>query len=206
MAYARAANPEATVSVANALELPFDDGSMDTVFCSEVIEHLGDHVRGIAEMDRVLNTGGHMLLTFPIRAAFPLTRWLCLATDRLNERYYGKDHPQVHREDLDLAAVATRLRELGYEIVRSDRIKNTLATFVSEVFTISVKLAELGLFGRRTETFQLATQADYLDRLPVRLWHRLVMPVMRLLMRLDALLNGIDSTCGVILARKVTGK
>jgi 2-polyprenyl-3-methyl-5-hydroxy-6-metoxy-1,4-benzoquinol methylase len=38
---------------ASALDLPFADGSFDTVVCLEVLEHLNDPAQGLAELSRI---------------------------------------------------------------------------------------------------------------------------------------------------------
>jgi SAM-dependent methyltransferase len=45
--------------------LPFDDGSFDLVWASEVIEHVPDTARWLSEVRRVLPPGGRLLLTTP---------------------------------------------------------------------------------------------------------------------------------------------
>lgn len=45
--------------------LPHEDGSFDLVWCSEVIEHLRDPARTLAELRRVTRPGGDILLTTP---------------------------------------------------------------------------------------------------------------------------------------------
>ncbi len=45
--------------------LPFDDGAFDTVWSSEVIEHVGDTARWLSEVRRVLAPRGRVLLTTP---------------------------------------------------------------------------------------------------------------------------------------------
>lgn len=49
----RARVPTADVRVASVLELPYDDGQADLVICLEVLEHLDDPARGLAELLRV---------------------------------------------------------------------------------------------------------------------------------------------------------
>ena len=50
----------------NLLEgLPFEDETFDAVIAMEVIEHIENHRKAIAEMARVLRPGGRMILTFP---------------------------------------------------------------------------------------------------------------------------------------------
>lgn len=48
---------------ANLEALPFPDGSFDVVLCTQVIEHLVDPGRGLAEIARVLAPGGHAVIT-----------------------------------------------------------------------------------------------------------------------------------------------
>jgi SAM-dependent methyltransferase len=46
-------------------ELPLDDGGIDLVWCSEVLEHVADTAHTFSEIRRVLHTGGRLLLTTP---------------------------------------------------------------------------------------------------------------------------------------------
>lgn len=46
-------------------QLPFENGSFDSIFCTEVMEHLFNPDESIAEMFRVLKTNGRLLLTVP---------------------------------------------------------------------------------------------------------------------------------------------
>ena len=59
---------EADVKQGDALSLPFADGEFDRVIASEVLEHIPDDTRAIAELVRVLRPGGTMAVTVP--------RWL----------------------------------------------------------------------------------------------------------------------------------
>jgi SAM-dependent methyltransferase len=45
--------------------LPFEDGSFDLVWSSEVVEHVADTARWLLEVRRVLAQGGRLLLTTP---------------------------------------------------------------------------------------------------------------------------------------------
>ncbi|MFQ5851581.1 MAG: class I SAM-dependent methyltransferase [Candidatus Binatia bacterium] len=62
---AREASPLARLLVADACDLPFVQGSFDVVICSEVLEHLPDPELAVDEFDRVLKTGGTLILTVP---------------------------------------------------------------------------------------------------------------------------------------------
>jgi 2-polyprenyl-3-methyl-5-hydroxy-6-metoxy-1,4-benzoquinol methylase len=51
--------------VGSILEMPFKKNTFDVVTCSEVIEHVTDPQKAIAEMYRVLKPGGILFLTTP---------------------------------------------------------------------------------------------------------------------------------------------
>jgi SAM-dependent methyltransferase len=71
----------------NALDLPFPDESFDRVVTSEVLEHIWDCERAIAEMVRVLRPGGRIAVTVP-------TRWPERVNWALNWHYH--DVPGGH--------------------------------------------------------------------------------------------------------------
>jgi len=65
-ARARRRCPEAEVRIASLEEdLPFDDGSFDAIWLTEVLEHLFDVHGALAELNRVLKPGGTLALTTP---------------------------------------------------------------------------------------------------------------------------------------------
>src|SRR5258708_28134915 len=49
----------------DALELPFEDDTFDKNIASEVLEHIPDDMRAMAELLRVLKPGGQMSVTVP---------------------------------------------------------------------------------------------------------------------------------------------
>lgn len=51
--------------------LPFESGSFDLVYASEVIEHIGDTEGFLAELARVLKPGGMLMLSTPNSAFWP---------------------------------------------------------------------------------------------------------------------------------------
>jgi ubiquinone/menaquinone biosynthesis C-methylase UbiE len=63
---ARVRHPQLTFALAPIDgALPFDDGSFDVVWSSEVIEHVADTARWLSEIRRVLVPRGRLLLTTP---------------------------------------------------------------------------------------------------------------------------------------------
>lgn len=80
-----------TFVVADATSLPFDDASFDAVTMFDVIEHVEDDARAIAEAKRVLRPGGFLLVTtpneqwrFPYHAAL---RPICPSEPEIVERW-----------------------------------------------------------------------------------------------------------------------
>ena len=57
--------PEALVVQGDGTMLPFRDNSFDWLVCSEVIEHVPERDKMIAEFGRVIKPGGIMILTTP---------------------------------------------------------------------------------------------------------------------------------------------
>lgn len=55
----------ATAVVGDVQRLPFPDGSFDTVFCSQVLEHVPEPWLALAEFERVLRPGGRLILSVP---------------------------------------------------------------------------------------------------------------------------------------------
>ena len=55
----------ATTAVGDAQRLPFAAASFDTVFCSQVLEHVPEPWLALSEFRRVLRPGGRLILTAP---------------------------------------------------------------------------------------------------------------------------------------------
>ncbi len=51
--------------LADAEHLPFKDGCFDTVFASELLEHVSDDVMAVEEMNRVLRSDGLLIASTP---------------------------------------------------------------------------------------------------------------------------------------------
>jgi ubiquinone/menaquinone biosynthesis C-methylase UbiE len=72
--HARALNADGGVEyvVADAQRLPFEDASFDVACCLEVIEHVADPGACLRELARIVQAGGHVVLTCP-SLHFPIT-------------------------------------------------------------------------------------------------------------------------------------
>lgn len=69
-AHVASSYPRLSVLRANLAALPLADGSVDTVVCLQVIEHLWDQPGFLAECARVLRPDGTLLVTTPNRLTF----------------------------------------------------------------------------------------------------------------------------------------
>ncbi len=56
--------------MADVLDLPLADGSLDTAVCTEVLEHVVDPFRLMAELARVLKSGGYLIVSSPWAAPY----------------------------------------------------------------------------------------------------------------------------------------
>ena len=95
----------AGVANGDALDLPFPDATFDRVIVSEVLEHIWDDERVLAEVARVLRPGGRLGATVP-------TRWPERISWALNHRYHDTPggHVRIYRQrDLE-----TRIERAGF--------------------------------------------------------------------------------------------
>lgn len=66
-AFQRHEKSQWSLTSADITNLPLKDQSIDLVICSEVLEHIPDHGRAIAECIRVLKPGKHLVVSVPRR-------------------------------------------------------------------------------------------------------------------------------------------
>jgi SAM-dependent methyltransferase len=96
----------ATVVQGDVLSLPFPDGSFDAVVAAEVLEHIPDDERAMAEIARIVRPGGKVAVTVP--------RWwpeqICWALSREYHDVPG-GHVRIYRGD----QVGSRLASAGLE-------------------------------------------------------------------------------------------
>jgi SAM-dependent methyltransferase len=104
----RAGGGKGTATVGDALDLPFPSASFDRVIAAEVLEHIHDDRRAIAELTRVLRPGGTMAVTVP-RWLPELVNWAF--SDDYHETPGG--HIRIYRRSV----LEGRLRAAGLEVV-----------------------------------------------------------------------------------------
>jgi len=99
--------PHATVLRAPAEDLPFDDGSFDTVVSTLVLCGVSDQPRALREVRRVLRPGGRLIFVEHVRSDDPkLARW----QDRMNGLNRFMACCECNRPTLD------SMKEAGFRI------------------------------------------------------------------------------------------
>lgn len=95
---------------ADAIALPFDDDTFDRVIASEVLEHVPDDARAMAELARVLKPSGRMAVTVP-RFGPEVVNWA------LSDEYHGVPggHIRIYRR----SQLFERLEAAGLRVVGS---------------------------------------------------------------------------------------
>lgn len=94
--------------VSDATALPFADASFDVVYAGEIVEHVGEPRRALAEWNRVLAPGGTLILTTPNRE-----RLLARAN-----RAVMPVHPE-HVRELSLPEARALLVAEGFEVLET---------------------------------------------------------------------------------------
>ena len=103
----------------DATRLPFIDQSIQTVICSEVLEHIEKDEAVLDEISRVLKPGGELLLTLPMRSEL-----------------FGFDDSFVgHYRRYDLQKLLNLLFSRDFENLRSQSILGSLEKWMMEAVT-----------------------------------------------------------------------
>ncbi len=93
--------------------LPFRDSFFDSIICSEVLEHIVDFQKALAEIKRCLVKGGYSILTTPTTSFAPLS------IDFLQKKVLGNlliDLHSGHVYRFDLRILIMELRNHGFSI------------------------------------------------------------------------------------------
>jgi ubiquinone/menaquinone biosynthesis C-methylase UbiE len=111
---ARELGLDADLREGDAAELPFADGSFDTVVCALALCSIPDPIRALGEMHRVLVPGGRLLLLDHIRSSWPpvyAAQWL---VERVTIPLAGEHFTRRPRADVV---------QVGFELVETERLK-----------------------------------------------------------------------------------
>jgi ubiquinone/menaquinone biosynthesis C-methylase UbiE len=119
-------NPGVSVDwqVADAVDLPLDDGSCDVALCQMGLMFMANPVAALAEMRRVLAPGGRVVVNTPGRIQPPLERMAGAIVEHIRPDLGPFVHAVFSLHDPD--AVATLLRGAGFEGVEATETTATL--------------------------------------------------------------------------------
>ncbi|MGH2826245.1 MAG: class I SAM-dependent methyltransferase [Actinomycetota bacterium] len=97
----------------DAQDLPFPDGTFDTVVSTYAMCSVPDEIQTISEMKRVLKEGGHLILVDHIRSSVKPIFWLQRLLELSPKRHKGEltRRPLIH------------VRAAGFEIQAGDRMR-----------------------------------------------------------------------------------
>jgi ubiquinone/menaquinone biosynthesis C-methylase UbiE len=98
----------------DAQELPFADGSFDSVVCTYAMCSVPDEARTISEMKRVLKPGGRLILVDHIRSTFKPIFWVQRLVELVSSRRDGEY--QTRRPML-------QVKNAGFDIVARNRLR-----------------------------------------------------------------------------------
>lgn len=104
------------ISVMDAENLEFEDGSFDKIYSSHTIEHVPDPVKMLREIERVLRPGGKVLLIYPaepIRGLFSLIPAIMAFKNPLKAR-------DIHLHKLNPEKIKKMIKDLKLEYVESN--------------------------------------------------------------------------------------
>ena len=102
---------------ADALNLPFEDESFDTIFMANLIHVIGNAERVIQESKRVLKTGGQLIIT-----SFAINDMNFFSRMAMGIRYiktFGKPSDEATKEKTTKKSIENLLLKNGFEISKS---------------------------------------------------------------------------------------
>ena len=123
------------INKANVMEIPFEDNSYDVVICNHVLEHVDNDKVAMAELFRVMKSGGWGIFQVPIDYGFEISYEDPSITDRnVSEKACGKyDHLRLYGRDYK-----NRLESVGF-IVNEDDYVNSFSDKDIKKFGFSKK-------------------------------------------------------------------
>ncbi|MGP3951506.1 methyltransferase domain-containing protein [Streptomyces sp. 7N604] len=129
----------ATFQFADAMDMPFPDGSFDAAWAFESMWHMPDRRHVLAETARVLRPGGRLAIADVIERG-PVSPEGRVVLDHICENYAVRSLGTVDEYQKALAAngfVDVEIRDI------SDNVSRTLAVMADAVETVRDKLADL---------------------------------------------------------------
>lgn len=104
-------------------DIKLDDGSIDFIYCSNVLEHVPEDRKAMAELRRILAPGGKMIFQVPIGGEKTYEDPAIQSPEDRTKHFGQADHVRFYGRD-----VRTRLEEAGLaveELIMLDALKLT---------------------------------------------------------------------------------
>lgn len=106
---------------ADICNIPLPDNHFDVVFCNHVLEHIPNDQKAMQELHRVMKPGGWGIFQVPINTSLTNTyEDFSITSPEERQKHFGQyDHVRWYGMDY-----FDRLRSVGFEILKSNFIKN----------------------------------------------------------------------------------
>ncbi len=119
--------------VCDLYDIP-EDRQFDTVFCSEVLEHVVDPVRAIEKMARLVKPGGRMILTAPFNSLSHFTPYhFCTG---FSQYFYRHHLERLGFEIAELTANGGFFDVMDQELGRVSKVRRQFKAWVPEPVTV----------------------------------------------------------------------
>jgi len=166
---------------ADLAALPFRDGALGTVLCTEVLEHVEDDRRAAAELMRVLAAAGRLVAEVPHSA-----RGYASYLERLGvTTVHDVPGPEYHhRPGYTAESLAALFHPVGGHLTRCRAFVGFVGLFLIDAVAAVHLAYERLRFGRNAWTW---ADVHQLTSSPVFRLYRLVFPLLHALTWLDAL-------------------
>lgn len=153
--------------IADAHNLPFQDGEVEAILSTDVFEHLKDPVKAVSEMKRVLKKGGKIIFCtrfiFPIHDS-PNDFWRFTRYGLL-ELFKDFEIIELEPETTDFSTIAILFQRIGYQTrLRLNKIAKFKLFFFAWFFTHLnwLILEEYGDIGRKHKEIGILASGYYM--------------------------------------------
>lgn len=115
--YAKKLRPQISFQAGEATKLPFKDESFDLVTCFDILEHIPNPGKALAEMNRVLTKSGQILIEIPTENSLFKTVWFFWT--RFGS---GRVWQETHVQDFRDGQLERLLTKSGFNLEKKEKI------------------------------------------------------------------------------------
>jgi len=153
--------------LSDAHNLPFQDGEVEAILSTDVLEHLKDPVKAVSEMKRVLKKGGKVIFCtrfiFPIHDS-PNDFWR-FTKYGLMELFKDFEIVELEAETTNFSTIAILLQRIGYQTkLRSNKFAKLSIFLMASLLTHLNWLIkeEYGDIGRKSKEEGILASGYYM--------------------------------------------